>query len=870
LTKRGAHLRSITKIAIIAALTCLTLLCSVQVWNYLRYGSYRGHKQFISLTDDYEEGGVFTPIEDAGDVGLKGMVLAEETSVLKLYVNAATGETAILDRRTGVVTRSNPVDADEDMLANSVNKSALKSQLIIEHYTRDSLAGSYNSFEHSTSNGDIAIERISKGIRLIYTFGRSQSNTGIAPLIISQERFGHYVDELLSMGEEKAAKNLTSRYRPSQTIDGFMELPESFRTGAGTLRTLNEALALSGYTEEDYAIDMASAEMGTAGSKEIEVPLEYRLDDDSLIVSIPISHIRESADARVVSVGLLPTFAAAGANDSGYFLLPNGSGSLMRFNNGKTSANAYHQDIYGTDALSSSDYLSLEKMSPARFPILGIENRATILASIEEGAALASVAASVAGKVNSYNTAHFSFTARGAGSLAMFGIAGESSELPVLEDELYNINLSVRYSFLPPEQNGFSGMANYLRERLISDWSIKISQKHDDVPFYMDVVGGAIGEKLFLGTHYEGTITMSTFAQASEMSELLSTLGVKRQYAIYSGWFNRGYYHDAPDRINLLRSLGTKDELERFSETLAQSGGKLYVDAAFQLVSFASKRFNPDWEASQYYSGVLAATGGVDPVTFVNYASFGHYETVSSLLSPKFLPRYVSSFVSEIKDYKVDGVALRDLGSVLHSDSRRKEIINRHEAEGIVCAKLDEFANSGKQLLISGGNYYSLPYADDLAGVPLIANSQDIVDESVPFYEMVLHGCIDYSGESINLTDSYSREEVLLDLLECAASPRFTFTWNPAGDLINTGLNRFYGATFANWMEESALLYNELNAVLSRVSGEFIIDFEIFGKLRVASYGNGIKIAVNRGNEAAVYSGVSISAGSYAVLEAVR
>jgi hypothetical protein len=58
-------------------------------------------------------------------------------------------------------------------------------------------------------------------------------------------------------------------------------------------------------------------------------------------------------------------------------------------------------------------------------------------------------------------------------------------------------------------------------------------------------------------------------------------------------------------------------------------------------------------------------------------------------------------------------------------------------------AGLDEVAGD---LMISGGNVYSLAYADELVDVPVSSNDFYITDDEIPFYQMVIHGFIDYTG----------------------------------------------------------------------------------------------------------------------------
>ena len=53
--------------------------------------------------------------------------------------------------------------------------------------------------------------------------------------------------------------------------------------------------------------------------------------------------------------------------------------------------------------------------------------------------------------------------------------------------------------------------------------------------------------------------------------------------------------------------------------------------------------------------------------------------------------------------------------------------------------------------MVSGGNSYSLPYADDIINAPDTQSDFYIIDAQVPFYQMIIHGYINYTGASLNL-----------------------------------------------------------------------------------------------------------------------
>jgi hypothetical protein len=841
-----------TKILLCILGAAVLIIGIYQGYLTVRFRLHRDYRNVLTANADFEAGTPFTGASDPN--APSGMVLAASNEILKLFVNTETAEAAVFDSRTGITTFTNPPEAADDPVAGGVNKSILQSQLLVEFFDSNRLPGRYNSFDFSTSLGQFELESINNGLRVTYVIGDMSYQHGIVPLFISEERLLFFTANL----SENHARDIVARYVPSSDAPGFLELNEASRTGAATMRRLNERFAEAGYTENDLYADLEASGAPGAIPIAFSVPLEYRLDGDSLIVSIPTGQIVEKGGGRISRIQLLRSFGAAGEEEDGYVFVPNGSGSIMYFNNGKTFADDYMQYVYGLDPLMA-EYIILGNTEPARMPFFGIQrtgaNRQGILAEILTGDTLADITASVAGKLNSYNYVYPSFTLRGSLSLAMFGSTGNEAELPVVELNFADVDIRVRYSFLTDDYAGYSGMARYARESLTERGILTPNgaENGDDIPFYMNLLGSVAGQRRILSVGYFGQFPMTTFAQAAEISNTLAQNGITNQVINYQGWFNRGFYHDAPDRIRLISQLGSKSELEALSGSVEAMGGKLFLDVAFQQVSFLSRRFNWQIETSRFYGpGMVAIKGFNCPDCYSNTTGMGYRERLHCLVSPKFLGRYVDDFLKAFGKYNVTGISLRDLGDDLHSDRKRTEMINREEALQIVLNSFEKLAASGNELMISGGNMYSFAFGSDFVNVPIAHNAVYMVDEEVPFYQMLLAGSANYAGLPINLSSAFNEDEVVARLIEFGASPHFTFTAEASGELKYTGKNHVHSGTFSSWKDSAVRIYSAVNEALSLVSGSTITEHEILpGGRRRITYDNGVVFEIS-GNEVTV------------------
>ena len=748
----------------------LAIVLIYLLYYVIHYVMYDKYKDYLS-SYTYEEGGVYAPIEESSS-DVKGMELVCETESLKLYTDTATANVAVYDKRNGNITYSNPLDADEDSIANAVNKNYLKSQFILGYYNTDVKSALMDSYSQSVALGNVKVESIQDGIRYIYTVG------------------------------------------------------------------------------------------DTAGIH-FDIPLEYRLTDDYLTVSIPASGIKEYGNGYVYRIQLLRYMGAAKNDEEGYLVVPNGSGSLIRFNNGKTNMATYSQYIYDLDPLVAN-YTTLENVDSAKLSLFGIcRDDNGLLVTVEDGASTALITAGISGVYNDYNYAYPTFVLRNVDNLSMFG--DSSGDVYVMEEAMYDINMEVRYTFLTEENAGYAGLANYYRERLVEEGVLTKNEQSSDIPFYYDVICGVKETNHFLGVQYLRNFAMTTFDEAGEISTELKNSGINNQVMNLQGWFNGGYYHDATDRVNITWKLGGKSGLEDLNETVANNGGTMYADVAFQKVTFADNGFNYNTESSRYYgAGYVASFGLVNPTTLRNTSGLGYTENRYDVLSPKYLPRYVDKFVDKMENVDVSGISLRDLGSYLASDKKRTNVINREEALDVVEAQLGILEGTGKKLMTDAGNSYSFAYTTDIINVPITANDFFIVDESIPLYEMILHGYINYSSELLNFQDDQDLTPVVLTMIEAGASPHYVFTWEESSAMKETGLNRYYATTFDTWKGESVEIYNQVNDALKHVSNAAIIGHEIVDEdVRKVTYDNGVVIYINYGDEAKSVDGLEVPALSY-------
>lgn len=852
LDEMNAKKRRKKRLIIIVVVALLVIISASALNIIFRYFKYDEYKKY-EVKSKTEKGERFVAVnEDKPDV--EGMVLVSENDNLKLYTNLETTEIAVYNKNDGSITYSNPQDRDTHT-GTGINASNLSSTLAVTYYNKAGNVATINNYDMSIKNGQFETESIKDGIRYIYTLADEDSIASIVPYYISEDG----LNKVMEKSSDYDARTVKGKYKLE---NGTYVLNDSAKKSKVGMEKLNKIFEKAGYTEEDYAKDMEGHEEDESLS--ITIPLEYRLTDKGLEATVKAADIEEHGNVYISQIDVLQFFGAASNKAQGYILVPDGSGALINLNRGN-QATAYNQAIYDIDPVAQN-YVVIEETECARLPIFGIKaDNNAIFARITAGDAIASVNADVAGKLNNYNYAYASFNVREKELLNMFGVQGSKSDIPVVEKSLYKIDLSVSYSFLTKDDASYSGMARTYRKQLIDEGILKETNQSESVPLYLDIIGGVEQKKHIMGIPYEGVCAMTTYDEASEIVDNLYDSDITNLRLNYQGWFNGGIYHDVADKIKLIGSVGSKSDLESLNKKLEDKGGKLFMDVAFQKVSHESKRFTSVLEASKYYSGYVVELGATDPSTVRQTSNLEWYdEMIYYMISPKFLNRYVDKFASKITKYDVSGINLTDLGSVLTSDKKRSELINRQQAENIVIGQYEKLAETKKNLMETGGNEYSLKYVSDIIDAPTSYSAYYIIDEQVPFYEMVIHGSISYSGEAFNLMDDDLDDDFVLNCIEYGIAPRFTLSYKDPSKMKYTSSADKYSVLYTTWLDKAKEMYGNINEALKDVDGSAMINHEKLdnGLIKV-DYENGKTIYINKTSQDITVDGNTVKAKNY-------
>ena len=168
--------------------------------------------------------------------------------------------------------------------------------------------------------------------------------------------------------------------------------------------------------------------------------------------------------------------------------------------------------------------------------------------------------------------------------------------------------------------------------------------------------------------------------------------------------------------------------------------------------------------------------------------------------------------------------------------------------------------------MINGGDQYTLPYTKDIVNMPMTSSNYNLIDESIPFNQIVLHGLVGYAGKPLNLADNYRFS--MLKTIETGASPYFKWFYSDSSIVKDTEYDHLYTCDYRDWVRDAQSFYNEVNDIMNDLQGHFISDHKkIADGVYKTTYDNDKSVIVNYNQSPVMVEGLLVKGSNYTVIE---
>ncbi|MBQ8589649.1 MAG: hypothetical protein IJ486_04270 [Firmicutes bacterium] len=851
-----------------------------------------------------------TQVYNNPDKKLAEMIMVKEENGYQMWFEEFTGEVAVVDTASGRTFFSNPIDVAATASTSVAVKEKLLSQVIINYLDND-VSKEMNSYKEAALRGQITLKNIKGGMRVEYTLGEQQT-TRLVPRLIEVSRFQSLVLDYIE--NDWLREKLESFYTlkdpkaPELTERGIIEMQSKFPITlemavyvcdpdikARELRELEEIIKqwcpLYTYEELDYDHTLTGYEGDDAAPPRFRLALEYKIVDGGFEVRLPANGIEFDEESyQFDTVQILPYFGTGSNTFTGYTMIPDGSGSLIRFEDVKGITYNISGQVYGADYAYHE--ISGQHSEVMRWPVWGVvtnygeiaPERITAkaadaaatdtaaaaattttttttdaadsaigepvtytlgyMALVTEGDSLATLMSEHGGTLHPYNTVYAKFTPRPSDTYNLadsISVSG-SATWTVTSERKYTESYRIRYFLLTDpavaEERGvkdyydasYQGMATALRDYWTETGTLsRLENVEADIPLFIESFGAIETLERVLSFPVETDTPLTTFEDVKTMYNELTELGIPNIDFRLTGFANGTMdYYTYPAKLKWTEAVGGDEGFTDLVAYANEKGFNVYPEFDFAYMNW-SDAFDGVYQKRDAIKTIddrYTVRRAYDPAT----QSFDR--TFALCISPKSYEMFYEKFGPVYASFNNPSISLSTMGTDLNSDFDEDEPYHREDNKAYTIEFMEKMATDYENIMVEGGNAFTLPYVDVVTNMSLESSQYVKASESIPFMGMVLHGSKVITGTAANMEGDIN--EMILRSIENGASLYFILSYQNTSRLKeNMSTSKYYSVNYEIWKEDLVEYYNTLNEAIRDVQDQYIIDHQFLEGERV-------------------------------------
>ncbi|MFW5800123.1 MAG: DUF5696 domain-containing protein, partial [Spirochaetota bacterium] len=331
------------------------------------------------------------------------------------------------------------------------------------------------------------------------------------------------------------------------------------------------------FLEGDFTLE----EMIEYGFTELELgfSFEVSLTEDGLEAYIPFDSIYEGKPEiiQLSSIILFPSLGATYLDDiPGYMMIPDGTGTLMRYIDKKGKfLSPYQARFYGPD-FGAATPLNTTNEYRLSMPIFGAVhgvNQNGFLGIIESGASNARLFAFPNGAANvNYNLIFTKFDFKQT-YRQTFTTDRTGGAWRIYEGNKEDIK--VRYDFIDGDDSNYVGLARTYQKYLVeNDVLNPLEINKDNIPIHLQYLM-ADSKSRFIGKQI---VEMTTVKAVRDMYDYFMARGLDNQRVSLLGWNDGGYSGNLPSDLDFENKLGSNRAFRAMIEHITKDNSLLLVN----------------------------------------------------------------------------------------------------------------------------------------------------------------------------------------------------------------------------------------------------------------------------------------------------
>lgn len=654
------------------------------------------------------------------------------------------------------------------------------------------------------------------------------------------------------------------------TIEYFDDANNIKRTSSASYKDVSSSLMSENSDNSHYRLDIDFEDLL------IQISVHIYFDDEGIRYEVRDSEVSGFGIDRLSAIIIAPfTGASGGAYEEfsleemdysddeifkeripGYTLVPDGSGSLIRFNDNAVKLQPYKSTIYGLDPSQDVNYHSTATgyvpFKTASMPVFGIAHgnlQAAFVAFATNGEEYMQIVAMPEDNLTYYNFTYPRFEY----NKKYFQVYNKSGWGYFTNyDERNHFDIDMRYNFLAGTgdtgyQADYVGMALSYRHHLMNEGVLQeVNSTDTEIPIRLDFFMSDV-EKGITGYNNQVTTTVGNVRKILNM--ITSNLNISNINSGLLGWNDGGITLGDPRDTDFTREIGRKSAFKDLIKDFGKEGIDISLSQDYYYINeeIMSLRKNAAKHTSTWYSRI---------------------ETFNYPISMFYYARPVKS-VSWMQDQaKVfDGLGVSSytvLGITNHLISDYTTEMSREESKAVI---REGFSDLNQDQLVNAyqPNMYLWEYVDRYLNTPVYGSQFLVETDTVPFLEIVLANTMEMYAPYSNFS-FYTTSDVLR-MIDYNIYPSFVLTYEPAYLLSDTNSRNFYSTEYDLYEELIDSIYYTVDDALSSVIGiNWVNRVVAENGVIVNTYENGVEIVINYTEDEITYNGETLEPLSYLVI----
>lgn len=617
----------------------------------------------------------------------------------------------------------------------------------------------------------------------------------------------------------------------TKALEQSVGYTQSVKRGNIDVELLNGGICVTYYFEDE----------------EISVPVEYKLKDNGLSISIDPKNIKEGKN-KLYSVELAPYLCAlknsTGNDKNRYLFVPSGSGALIYPKTISGEGTYYGEDVYGRD-YTKQVFDKISNTNNINLPVYGYkDNNSGGLVIIDKGAEHAKIGGYIGSGDIGYSNIGAEFILRGSDDIKPSQFSANSSVRSVFADSLVQDTVGIFLYPLCNEEANYNSMAEIYRNYLAENGNLPKSSTDNSV-LHLKFYGATYVDKTFLGIPYKALYSLTSVKDADKIvSEISDKTDIKLSVEL------NGYGSSGIDTgkiagdYQISSKLGSKEELLNFQDKCLGNNMSFYYD--FDILSF-SKSGN-SWS---YGSDVPKGPTGLK-----SYQYFYDTAVRSSisdkeyaLLSRTELLSSADKLLSKTKNLKLKGIGIDKLSYIAYSDYRDIKYYSKGNMAEDVTKIVNSLKKNNYKILSSNANSYAAGISNEITDVPLQSSGNDVFAVDIPFYQMVFKGSVSLTSVPINLTQNPA--DSVIKAMESGCGITYSLISNYDTGLVASLHKELHSSVYSGIKEELIKTADKTAEFYKQIDSSKIASYEIISEdVRKTVFDNGLVLYTNHGKTA--------------------